>query len=101
MRSGPALAACCLALAAGSAMARTSPLRGVVEGYYGRPWSGDARRTVIRFVAARGMNVFVYGPKNDPYHRDRWRDPYPADANDDFRETVAVARRAKVRFVVG
>jgi hypothetical protein len=99
MRCGPALAALCLALAAGSAMARTSPLRGVVEGYYGRPWSGEARRDVIRFLGRHGMNVFVYGPKNDPYHRDRWREPYPEDALADLRATAAVARRARVRFV--
>jgi hypothetical protein len=99
MRSGPALAACCLALAAGSVMARTSPLRGVVEGYYGRPWSGDARRSVIRFLAARGMNAFVYGPKNDPYHRDRWRERYPDDELADLRQTAAAARRARVRFI--
>jgi beta-N-acetylglucosaminidase len=99
MRSGTALAACCLALVAGSAMARTSPLRGVVEGYYGRPWSGDARRNVIRFLGARGMNAFVYGPKNDPYHRDRWRELYPDDELADLRATAAEARRARVRFV--
>jgi hypothetical protein len=99
MRSGPALAACCLALAAGSVMARTSPLRGVVEGYYGRPWSGDARRSVIRFLGARGMNAFVYGPKNDPYHRDRWREHYPDDELADLRDTAAAARRARVRFI--
>src|SRR5262245_53226274 len=88
-----------LALAAGTSMARTSPLRGVVEGYYGRPWSGDARRAVIRFLGAHRMNAFVYGPKNDPYHRDRWREPYPADELTDLRATAAVARRAGVRFV--
>jgi hyaluronoglucosaminidase len=81
--------------------ARSSPLlRGVVEGYYGRPWSGDARRDVIRFMGAHGLDTFVYGPKNDPYHRDRWREPYPADALHDFRATVRVARTAKVRFAV-
>ena len=80
---------------------RPSPqLRGVVEGYYGRPWSGDARRDVIRFMGAHGLDTFVYGPKNDPYHRDRWREPYPPEALADFRETATVARRAKVRFVV-
>jgi hyaluronoglucosaminidase len=80
-------------------MARTSPLRGVIEGYYGRPWSADARREVIRFLGARGMNAFVYGPKNDPYHRDRWREPYPDAALRDLRATGAVARRAGVRFI--
>src|SRR5689334_16005637 len=55
-----------------AALKRSSPLlRGVVEGYYGRPWSGDARRAVIRFMGAHGLDTFVYGPKNDPWHRDR------------------------------
>jgi hypothetical protein len=79
---------------------RSPPLRGVVEGYYGRPWPGEARRDVIRFMGAHGLDTFVYGPKNDPYHRDRWREPYPEDALADFAETARVARRAKVRFVV-
>lgn len=91
-----------LALAAGPVMAKKPlpPLRGVVEGYYGRPWSGDARRDVIRFLGTHGLDTFVYGPKNDPFHRDRWREPYPADALADFAETARVARQAKVRFVV-
>ncbi len=74
MRRGTAPAAFALAFAAGSAMARPTPLRGVVEGYYGRPWSDEARRDVIRAIGREGMNAFVYGPKNDPYHRDRWRE---------------------------
>jgi hyaluronoglucosaminidase len=101
MRRGLALAWIGLALAASPVMAKRigPPLRGVVEGYYGRPWSGDARRDVIRFMGSHGLNAFVYGPKNDPYHRDRWRDPYPQGALADLRETVRVARRSKVRFV--
>jgi hyaluronoglucosaminidase len=78
----------------------SSTLRGVVEGYYGRPWSADARRDVIRFMGSHGLDTFVYGPKNDPYHRDRWREPYPDESVEDFRETARVARRARVRFVV-
>jgi hypothetical protein len=51
-------------------------------------------------MGTHGLNAFVYGPKNDPYHRDRWREPYPDTMIADFRETARVARRAKVRFVV-
>lgn len=100
MRWRVALAALGIVLASGAAtaMAKT-PLRGVVEGYYGRPWSGDARRDVIRFCGARNLRTFVYGPKNDPYHRDRWRELYPDAELDDLRATVRVAREAKVRFV--
>jgi hyaluronoglucosaminidase len=99
MRCGPALAILGLALAAGSAMARTSPLRGVVEGYYGRPWSVAARQDVIRFLGRHGMNAFVYGPKNDPYHRDRWREPYPDGDLAELRATAVVARQKRVRFI--
>lgn len=99
MRSGSVLVAVCLALAGGAAMAKTPSMRGVVEGYYGKPWSGAARRDVIRFLGERGMNTFVYGPKNDPYHRDRWRDLYPDEQLADLRATAVAARAARVRFV--
>ncbi|HXJ34481.1 MAG TPA: protein O-GlcNAcase [Candidatus Eisenbacteria bacterium] len=101
MFRGLALAAIGLALAASPVMAKKvlPRMRGVVEGYYGHPWSGEARRDVIRFMGAHDLNTFVYGPKNDPYHRDRWREPYPASDLADLRATVRVAEKAKVRFV--
>ncbi len=99
MRSGLALVVACAVLAGGMAMAKTPPLRGVVEGYYGQPWTGDARRDVIRFLGAHGMIAFVYAPKNDDLHRARWREPYPAEQLAEFRETAAVARQAHVRFI--
>lgn len=98
MRWRVALATLGIVLASGTAMAKT-PLRGVVEGYYGKPWSGEARRDVIRFCGAKGLDTFVYGPKNDPYHRDRWRELYPDDALADLRATARAARQARVRFV--
>jgi hyaluronoglucosaminidase len=102
MRRALALALVGSALAGLPAMAKrpSPPLRGVVEGYYGRPWTGAARRDVIGFMGAHGLDTFVYGPKNDGYHRDRWRDLYPDDALADFRATVKAARRARVTFVV-
>jgi hypothetical protein len=74
-------------------------MTGVVEGYYGRPWTHEARRDVVRFLGAHGMNAFVYAPKNDPFHRDRWREPYPEAEIAELAATAREARRAKVRFV--
>jgi hypothetical protein len=91
-----------VALALGLTAAPAEPrpaLRGVVEGYYGRPWTGDARRDVIRFLGAHRLNAFVYAPKNDDFHRTRWREPYPADALADLEATATAARRAHVHFV--
>jgi hyaluronoglucosaminidase len=37
-------------------------IRGVIEGFYGNPWTQEQRLDCIRFIGARGMNTFVYGP---------------------------------------
>ena len=81
----------------GTPSAGTHPpaLRGVIEGYYGRPWTGDARRDVIRFLGAHRLTTFVYAPKNDDFHRTRWREPYPAAALTDLERTARTARRAR------
>ncbi|MEX1334430.1 MAG: protein O-GlcNAcase [Candidatus Limnocylindrales bacterium] len=48
-------------------------VRGAIEGFYGHPWSYAQRLEMIDFLGARGMNVFVYSPKDDPLLRERWR----------------------------
>jgi hypothetical protein len=93
------LGALCGLLVASPAEARVVRLRGVIEGYYGRPWPHAARREVIRFLGSHGLNTFVYAPKNDPYHREHWRDPYPEESLLELETTVLEARRAGVRFV--
>jgi len=50
---------------------------GVIEGFYGPPWTHDERLDLIRFCGAHGLNTWVYAPKDDPYHRRLWREPYP------------------------
>jgi hypothetical protein len=52
-------------------------VRGVVEGFYGPAWSPAERRRVLEFAAHCGLDTYVYAPKDDPYHRLRWREPYP------------------------
>ncbi len=51
-------------------------IRGVIEGFYGPPWSEEARITVGRWCAERGMTHYVYAPKDDPKHRHEWREAY-------------------------
>ena len=52
---------------------------GVIEGFYGPPWSWDERRSVIDALARWGGNWYVWAPKADPRHRDSWRDDFTAD----------------------
>ena len=74
--------------------------RGVVEGFYGTPWSTEARASVIRFLGEYKMNTYVYGPKDDPYHRSpNWREPYPEEEAAELRRLVEVAEESGVDFV--
>jgi len=52
--------------------------RGIVEGFFGPLWSMAHRKRLFEFGAARGMNTYLYAPKDDPYHRKLWHRPYPA-----------------------
>lgn len=61
---------------------------GLIEGFYGRPWSWDERVEVMRFCAERGMSHYVYAPKDDPKHRHDWRAPYDGAELDGFRRLV-------------
>jgi hypothetical protein len=54
----------------------TSGPVGVIEGFYGPPWSWEQRLEVSAWCAERGMRDYVYAPKDDPKHRQEWRAPY-------------------------
>ena len=64
-------------------------LNGVLEGFYGRPWTWDERVEVSQYCAARGMTHYVYAPKDDPKQRHDWRIPYTDDELDQFRRLAA------------
>ena len=74
------------------------PERGVVEGFYGPPWSHQDRVNILRFEGAHSMNVYYYAPKDDPYHRKLWRQPYPVEAQQQLGELVAAAQHNFVDF---
>ena len=74
------------------------PERGIVEGFYGPPWSHQDRIDILRFEGQHGMNVYYYAPKDDPYHRKLWRKPYPADEMKRLRELIEAARANFVDF---
>ena len=68
----------------------------MIEGFYGPPWSYQDRVDMLRFMGRVGMNVYFYGPKDDPFHRERWRDPYPADQIARVGQLVRIGRESGV-----
>lgn len=78
------------------------PLLGVIEGFYGPPpWSWTARDRMVGFLARNGFDLYVYAPKDEPFHRARWRDPYPAPELARFERLAGRCRRAGVVLVYG
>lgn len=81
--------------------AHTFPRRGIVEGFFGPLWSMGHRRRLFEFGAARGMNTYLYAPKDDPYHRKLWRRPYPEAQWRELLRLIRTARRQRIDFVYG
>jgi hyaluronoglucosaminidase len=73
-------------------------VRGLIEGFYGPPWTHEQRLDLIRFCGDEGLNTWVHAPKDDAYHRARWREPYPEEELARFAELAAAAARAGVDF---
>ena len=74
--------------------------RGVIEGFYGIPWSFEARKSQFEFYGRNKMNFYLYAPKDDPLHHGQGcYEPYPPEKAEELRRLVAVARANHVRFV--
>jgi len=77
------------------------PELGLIEGFFGRPWSWADRREAVRFLRPHGYSFYVYAPKADPWLRRRWQEPHPEA---ELAELVALreaCRAAGVRFGIG
>lgn len=75
--------------------------RGIVEGFFGPLWSMSHRATLFEFGANRGMNTYLYAPKDDPYHRERWMQPYPESEWKALLNLIRLARQHQIDFVYG
>ena len=75
------------------------PQRGLVEGYYGNPYSEADRMGLLKMFGELKMNVYIYGPKDDAYHKSKWREEYPADLAKKITEYVNVAKANKIEFM--
>lgn len=83
----------------GTALAAPIPLRGVVEGFYGKPWTQAQRADMLAFCEAHGLNAYIYAPKDDPYHREKWREPYPKSKMKKLAALIREAQTRQVKFI--
>ena len=76
-------------------------LAGVIEGFYGRPWSQIERFELFDWMKTWGLNTYLYAPKDDLKHRALWREPYSADEAQTLRELIARCTERNLRFIYG
>ncbi len=84
--------------------------RGIIEGYYGVPYSAEVTKDLFRFMAKYKLNTYMYGAKSDPYHSKLWADAYPTTITPQQKEIgyltqqmladiTAVGHATKVNFI--
>jgi len=74
---------------------------GVVEGYYGKPFKVRHRRILFKYISMLDNAGYVYAPKNDLFHRLRWREDYPDDEWAPISESIDASVKAGVEFIFG
>jgi len=72
------------------------PVRGVVEGFYGKPWSHEQKLKGIEFFADCNMNTYFLAPKDDPLQRFNWRSPFTSEY---LNKTSELINRGKIHGI--
>lgn len=78
-----------------------TPELGIIEGFFGRPYSWDERADMVRALQPAGYGFYLYAPKADGHLRRHWREPYPDTELEALGGFAQVCRDTGVRFGVG
>jgi len=79
---------------------RSFDIRGVIEGFYGPPWSHAERLDFLEFMAQHKFNMFVFSPKDEPILRHLWASEPDQEWVERVQELRAKAESLGIRFAV-
>ncbi|OCT71690.1 protein O-GlcNAcase [Xenopus laevis] len=74
-------------------------LCGVVEGFYGRPWTMEQRKELFRRLQKWSINTYLYAPKDDYKHRMFWREMYSVEEADQLMTLISAAQEFGIEFI--
>jgi hypothetical protein len=77
------------------------PELGLIEGFFGRPWSWAERRDAVRFLAPHRYRFYHYAPKADAFLRRRWQDSHPEAELEEIARFSRFCRDHGVQFGIG
>tara|TARA_R110000868_G_scaffold12110_2_gene58668 strand:- start:289 stop:1356 length:1068 start_codon:yes stop_codon:yes gene_type:complete len=78
-----------------------TPELGIIEGFYGRPWTWDEREATAVYLSRHGYRFYHFAPKADVFLRRRWAEPHPAEDAAGLASLSRTCRAHGVRFGVG
>uniref|UniRef100_A0AAX7VWQ9 GH84 domain-containing protein n=1 Tax=Astatotilapia calliptera TaxID=8154 RepID=A0AAX7VWQ9_ASTCA len=74
-------------------------ISGVVEGFYGRPWTMEQRKELFRRQQKWGLNTYLYAPKDDCKHRMFWRELYSVEEAEQLMTLIGAANEHGIEFI--
>ena len=74
-------------------------LAGVIEGFYGQPWTSAERLQLFDWMAGWGLNTYLYAPKDDLRQRATWREPYPDGEGEQLRHLPGACNQRRLHFI--
>jgi protein O-GlcNAcase/histone acetyltransferase len=76
-------------------------LAGVIEGFYGQPWTQAERFELFDWMAGWGLNTYLYAPKDDLKHRAVWRELYSTTEQEQLESLIRACEQHRIRFIYG
>lgn len=73
-------------------------ISGVIEGFYGKPWTLKNRLDCINFLGKKFLTTYMYAPKDDLYHRNKWRELYPKKKLEEFKTILNECEKNYIDF---
>ena len=74
-------------------------LSGVIEGFYGPPWSQAERLELFEWMTAWKLNTYLYALKDDLKNRALWRETYSAQEAGTLAEIIRACDGKGLRFI--
>lgn len=74
---------------------------GVIEGFFGKAWSWEARTHYADFLAQQGFASYIYAPKSDACLRKQWHQSWPQDQFAALQQLSQTYQKKSVTFGIG
>src|SRR5574344_1640550 len=74
---------------------------GIIEGFYGKLYSKEARNSLLSFASNHGFSYYIYAPKNDKELRRNWKDNFSKEKIAYLKEFSSFCHKQNMAFGIG